>query len=336
MTSLVGLVALAILATAVVVLVTGGKAAVPTHRNADATTARSRPVGSETRVTAPGAAPTSPSPPAAGTGPPYTVETQAVRFFDPTRSTAARGDVPATGGRLLVPDLYVPSGAPGPLPLVVFAHGWNSDPGVYETLLEQWAAAGFLVAAPVFPDSTDLYPGTPVSDYADQAIDLSFVITSLLNDPSLQVDPTRIAVAGHSDGGTDVALMALDPAYADARVRAYVCMSGQLPSGVAAYAVAPSRAALLVAVGTNDEYGLYPLAGQVFQAAQTSSTVEIVESGGDHLGSFIDATPAAAAMRDETTRCLELALEPRSPSSADVVAALGQVPESDLVVIPPS
>jgi predicted dienelactone hydrolase len=257
-------------------------------------------------------------------------------LFDPTRQTPARGATPAVAGRVLVTDLYVPAGAPGPLPLVVFAHGWNSDPGVYQRLLDQWSAAGFLVAAPVLPDSTDLYPGTPVSDYPDQALDLSFVVKSLLHDSSLRVDPRRIAVAGHSDGGTDVALMALDPAYANARVRAYVCMSGQLPSGVAPYSVAPSRAALMVAVGTNDEYGLYPLAGQVFQAAQTSSKVEVVESGGDHLGSFLDATPAAAAMRDETTRFLELAFEQKPPSSAAVAAALGLVPEPDLTVIAPS
>jgi predicted dienelactone hydrolase len=332
MTGLVGLVALAILATAVVVLVTGGNASSPTSRNAGASASGSRPARSDIPTTAP-ARPQSAAP---GIAPPYPVQDESLRLFDPARQTPARGDIPAVAGRVLVTDLYVPSGAPGPLPLVVFAHGWNSDPGAYLALLDRWAAAGFLVAAPVFPDSTDLYPGTPVSDYADQALDISFVITSLLRDSSLRVDPTRIAVAGHSDGGTDVAVMALDPAYADARVRAYVCMAGQLPSGVSPYSVAPSRAALLVAVGTNDEYGLYPLAGQVFQAAQTSSKVEIVESGGDHLGSFLDATPAAAAMRDETTRFLELALEPKRPSSAAVVAALGQVPEADLTVIPPS
>jgi predicted dienelactone hydrolase len=331
-TGLVGLVTLAILATTVVALATGGKASGPTLRTANTSTAVSRPGRAHTPTTTP----PQPQSPAAGTAPPYPVHDQSLRLFDPTRETPARGEVPAVAGRLLVTDLFVPSGAPGPLPLVVFAHGWDSDPGVYQTLLDEWAAAGFLVAAPVFPDSKDLSAGTPVSDYADQARDLSFVIASLLHDTSLRVDPTRIALAGHSDGGTDVALMALDPAYADARVRAYVCLSGQLPSGVAPYSVAPSRAALMVAVGTSDEYGLYPLAGQVFQAARVSSKVEVVESGGDHLGSFIDASPAAVAMRDETTRFLELSLEPRSPSSAEVVASLSQLPEPDLTVIPSS
>ncbi len=178
------------------------------------------------------------SPVMSGSDPPYAVLTSSVRFFDPSRTTGARGTVPATQGRVLVTDLFVPVGASGPRPLVVFAHGWNSDPGVYASLLEEWAAAGFVVAAPVFPDSTDLYPGSPVSDYADQALDITFVISSLLHDQAVAIDPKRIAVTGHSDGGTDVALMALDPAYADARVRAYVCMSGEMPSGVAAYDVA--------------------------------------------------------------------------------------------------
>lgn len=278
-----------------------------------------------------------PAPPVmTGSNPPYLVQTSSVRLFDPSRMTAARGTVPATQGRVLVTDLFVPVGASGPRPLVVFAHGWNSEPGVYATLLEEWAAAGFVVAAPVFPESTDLYPGSPVSDYADQALDISFVITSLLHDQGVPVDPTRIAVTGHSDGGTDVALMALDPAYADARVRAYVSMSSELPSGVAAYTVATTSAALLVVVGSADEYGLYPLSTQVFQTAQAPAKAMLVEPGGDHLGSFIGATPAAAAMRDAETQFLELALEPRTPTAAAIDDALAEPAAGSLQVVPAS
>jgi dienelactone hydrolase len=264
------------------------------------------------------------SPAMSGSVPPYPLRTESVRLFDPSRTTSARGTVPATQGRVLVTDLFVPVGASGSRPLVVFAHGWNSDPGVYAMLLQTWAAAGFVVAAPVFPESTDLYPGSPVSDYVDQALDITFVITSLLHDQAVPIDPTRIAVTGHSDGGTDVALMALDPDYADARVRAYVCMSGEMPSGMAAYTVTPTQAAFLTAVGSDDEYGLYPLSTQVFQSAQAQGKAMLVEPGGDHLGSFLGATPAAAAMRDAETQFLELALEPRTPSSAAIDDALAE------------
>jgi pimeloyl-ACP methyl ester carboxylesterase len=259
-------------------------------------------------------------------GPPFSLETETLRLFDPTRVTPARGSVPPSAGRVLVTDLLIPDGAAGPLPLVVFAHGWNSNPSVYQSLLTRWAQAGFLVAAPVFPDSTNLYPGSPVSNYADQALDLSFVITSLLASQTPLVDPDRIAVAGHSDGGTDVALMALDPSYADPRVRAYLSLSSEMPSGVAPYAVAPTGAAFIVAVGSADEYGLYPKATEVFDNAQAASKAMLVEEGGDHLGSYVDDSTAAASMRDELTRFLELALEPQTPTTTEVVAAL-ETPE---------
>jgi pimeloyl-ACP methyl ester carboxylesterase len=296
------------------------------HHGARASVGRDRP--------SPG--PATASPALSGSDPPYPVQTSSLRLFDPSRMTPARDPVPAAPGRLLVTDLYVPVGASGPRPLVVFAHGWNSDPGAYAPLLEGWAAAGFVVAAPVFPDSTDLAAGSPVSNYADQALDISFVITSLLRDKTVAVDPTRIAVAGHSDGGTDVALLALDPAYADPRVRTYVCMAGEMPSGVAAYTVGTTHASLLVAVGSDDEYGLYPLAAQVFQAAEPAAKAMLVEPGGDHLGSFVDATPPAAAMRDAVTQFLELALEPRAPTSAAVAGALGPPAAQWLQVVPSS
>lgn len=93
---------------------------------------------------------------------------------------------------------------------------------------------------------------------------------------------------------------------------------------------------MLVAVGSDDEYGLYPLATQVFQAAQAPAKAMLVEPGGDHLGSFVDATPGAGAMRDAETQFLELALEQQTPTSSAIDAALAEPAAGSLQVVPPS
>ncbi len=268
--------------------------------------------------------------------PPYPIQSQTATFTDPTRDTWARGDVPAVSGRVLVTDILRPVGPTGPLPLVVFAHGWNSDPSHYLPLLDAWAEAGYLVAAPTFPDSTDTAPGEPVTDFADQAKDMSFVITSLLDGqvPSAgPIDPRRIAVAGHSDGGTDVALMALNPAYADPRIKAYLSLSSEIPAGVAGPWGTPTAGALLVAVGTDDEYGLLPNSTQVYQTADMVKAF-ITASGGDHLDTFVAATPQAQAVRDETVRFLQVALGSGSipVTPAMLGSALEPAPDPSIAV----
>ena len=256
--------------------------------------------------------------------PPFAVEHETISLVDPSRDTPARGDVPAHAGRVLSTLISRPIGMPGPLPLVVFAHGWDSNPTVYQPLLDEWAAAGYLVAAPTFPDSADTLPGSPVSNYPEQARDISFVITSLLAGSAGPVDPTRIAVAGHSDGGTDVALLALNPLYADPRVRAYLSLSGEIPSGVPGPWGTPTTGALLVAVGTDDEYGLLPRSTQVFASANVISKVLLTVAGGDHLDMYIGSSPEAMAVREETVRFLDVVLRPEGATSAELASALAE------------
>jgi hypothetical protein len=62
----------------------------------------------------------------------------------------------------------------------------------------------------------------------------------------------------------------------------------------------------------------------------------LVEPGGDHLGSFLGTTPAAAAMRDAETQFLELALEPQTPSAAAIDDALAEPATGSLQVVPAS
>jgi dienelactone hydrolase len=272
--------------------------------------------------------------PAPTAQPPFAVQDGSISLVDPTRDTAARGDVPAQSGRILTTVIRRPVGVVGPLPLVVFAHGWNSDPLVYETLLDTWASAGFLVAAPTFPDSTDTQPGTPVTEFANQAEDLSFVITAMLNGAAGKVDPTRIAVAGHSDGGTDVAILALDPAYADHRIRAYLSLSSQIPDGVDGPWDASTPGVLMVAVGTDDEYGLYPAAYQVYQSANMAK-VFVSSTGGDHLDTFLGDTSSAIAMRADTVKFLDDALGQKGVDSTNLAAALTPTGDPSLLVDTP-
>jgi dienelactone hydrolase len=130
---------------------------------------------------------------------------------------------------------YPPAAAgPGPWPLVVFGHGYALTPFDYRRLLRAWAAAGYLVAAPVFPLGNANAPGGPdESDLVNQPRDMRFVITRLLAASRSRssplhglVDPARIAVAGHSDGAMTAFATAYERPWRDRRVRAAVILSG--------------------------------------------------------------------------------------------------------------
>jgi dienelactone hydrolase len=324
----------AVLLVAVVVVVLvgtgvfGGSASSgpkPGGRTGPGSTSAGHPVGSSPTST------THPQP-----QPPYAIQSETITLDDPTRDTPVRGDVAAVSGRVLSTIILRPEGLTGPLPVIVFAHGWDSDPSKYATLLDSWVSAGYVVAAPIFPDSADTLAGSPVTDFPDQARDLSFVITQLLAgkaSPFITVDPHRIAAAGHSDGGTDVAMLALNPGYADPRIKAYLSLSSQIPDGVDGPWGTPVAGSLLVAVGTDDEYGLLPDSTQVYQTADMVKALLTV-TGGDHLDTFEADTPQAAAVREETVRYLQAALSssaaPVTPTALN--AALSPAPDPSIAI----
>ena len=278
-----------------------------------------------TTTTPPPAAPTPTTARPAPVGAPYAVTGQTLTWVDTTRTTPARGSVPASQGRTLRTVIRRPAGLAGPLPLVVFAHGYDTEPETYEPLLQAWAAAGYLVAAPECPGSAQDLPGTPVADYAEQARDLSFVITQMLGGAAGPVSPGQVVVAGHSDGGTAVTILALNAAYADGRIKAYMNLAGQIPPDVPGpWGNTPVPGALLVAVGANDEYGNLSLSTAAYDAAHMPKALLTVP-GGDHEGTFIAPTPTAQAVRAATVRFLGLVFgtSAGAVNASEVASALG-------------
>jgi fermentation-respiration switch protein FrsA (DUF1100 family) len=150
-------------------------------------------------------------------------------FVDTSRGIEAGPNQAPTPSRTLETAIYLPSSSgPAPAggrPLVVFAHGSGGNPEFYRVLLEAWAAAGYIVAAPRLP-----------RDLVNQPGDVSFVITELLRLSSATtgpyaglIDDKRIGVAGHSAGGVTALGVAFNSCCLDGRVRAGMVLAADAP-----------------------------------------------------------------------------------------------------------
>lgn len=120
-----------------------------------------------------------------------------------------------------------------PFPLVVFAPGYLQCASSYRHLLRAWASAGYVVAAPNFPLTSCRTPAPAEDDLANQPSDMAFVIRQLVaagrrphGSLAGLVNPARIAVAGHSDGGDTVAALAAGSCCHDRAVRAAIVLAG--------------------------------------------------------------------------------------------------------------
>lgn len=126
-----------------------------------------------------------------------------------------------SGGSGMTGVIDIPAGR-GPFPVVIVNHGYvpvsqyyvGQDSSKYADAL---AAAGFLTIAPNYPGYSGSGPGTAgVPAIVAEAISDIDLVSELSTLP--QADPSRLAVAGHSNGGgVSLILLAADP-----RVRAAV------------------------------------------------------------------------------------------------------------------
>jgi len=180
------------------------------------------------------------------------VRVRVLRLVDRSRLAHFRNGT--SGPRVLLTTVRYPTGSRRPLPLVVFAHGFALTPGTYARLLDAWARAGYVVAAPLFPVEGANAPGGPSqADLVNEPGDLRFIVSRLTGPTSPLhgiVDASRVGVAGHSDGAEAALSAAFDPRFRDRRIRAAVIMSGAALPG---FAGAPAGSPPMLAVqGTSD------------------------------------------------------------------------------------
>jgi predicted dienelactone hydrolase len=206
-------------------------------------------------------------------------------------------------------------------PLILFAPGYRLRAEDYLPLLDSWVKAGFLVAALQFPDTT--YPASeppyaanlphnlPEADMYNEPADVAFALRQLEDASTTKgnwlhglIDPTEVALAGHSDGGNVVAAVVYDKAYqvAGINVRAVAVLSGsEFAIANQSYSQPSSPGVpLLVVQSAADTCNPPDQAVQLYNAIGAPKYFLELDNA-THLGAYDGTDPAASSIVEKTT-----------------------------------
>jgi predicted dienelactone hydrolase len=206
------------------------------------------------------------------------------------------------------------AGAPGAsaFPLVAFAPGYLQCGVVYSDLLTQWASAGYVVAVMNFPQ-TNCHTANPnESDLIHQPQDVASVI-GRLEGLSQQaqgplaglIDGSRVAVAGHSDGGDTVAAMAAMSCCRYQGLRAAIVLAGaEWPAFAGVWFGTPTPPMLFVQ-GAADTINPPATSMQLYQADSTGLRYYLNLYGAQHLAPYIGDQPPEPIVAQVTIAFLD-------------------------------
>jgi len=223
--------------------------------------------------------------------------------------------------------------AGGEFPLIVFGHGFAVTPTIYSRLLDYWARAGYVVAAPIFPLGNANAPGGPdESDLVNQPTDMSFVITQSealsrrSGDPlSGRIDAGSVGVSGQSDGGDTALSVAYDERWRDPRVGAVAVLSGAEIPGAGGYDFSRPGPPLLAVQGLADSINPPSLTYTFFDAARPPKYL-LTLPGASHLGPYTGAEPDLSVVERVTTAFFDLYLKRMLRARDRMTAASAQPP----------
>ena len=263
--------------------------------------------------------------------------------------TEIRYPVLATAGGTRDAGGELPIARSGGYPTIVFAHGYDVTPDTYAALLDAWVRAGFVVVAPIFPDESASavgnQPGTDTEDdLANEPGDLAFVTRSMIAASEGDVtqcpiarnllDPSRIALAGHSDGAVAVGMLAYDHGvdpqgvnYATLRsgllYRAVIILSGAADTNQS-YATEAGRPDLLVVQSLLDQCNPFLDGLHLYDSIHQPNKWFLELQTAHHLPPFDGVDKSAFLVASRTTiRFLQIALE--GPSSSSSLWTLGNL-----------
>jgi hypothetical protein len=251
-----------------------------------------------------------------------------------------------------------PTTVGGPYPVIVFAHGWDTEPSDYQTMLDAWVKAGFVVVSPIFPDENATAVAaaggqgsaaamTEENDQFNEPGDIAYVLTQLESitthgwGTTLKgvLDMSDVALAGQSDGANVVAALAYAPGLKSVRAqlpvvpKAVAVMSGaawtdMLSGEAGTYSAAASSPALLQIQSDADGCNVPSSGVDLYASLQSSLTSKwwVTLFGANHLGPYEGAAPWSTVVDAVTTEFFELELGWRSSSlSASSVQTAGTV-----------
>lgn len=234
-------------------------------------------------------------------------------FVDTARFANIDGHDVARSLPTLVRYPSVGTARPGGYPLVVFAPGYLQCRSAYAPLLQDWASAGYVVAAVQFP-LTNCHIATEAeeSDIVNQPGDVSFVITQLLAASSSSkgplaglIDPDEVALAGHSDGGDTVAAVAANGCCADPRVKATIVLAGAELSSMGGPYFSSPPAPMLFVQGTADTVNVPADSLALYSQDTTGVRAYLQLDGATHFTPYEGQAPPEPLVADVTLDFLD-------------------------------